>query len=99
MNCNVCCESFNRSTRKDIKCQYCDYICCKKCLEKYILDSIENKCMSCNKVWSSDFIDSNFTKTFINNELKQHTQQTLMNREKSLLIATQVNVIAEKNIN
>ena len=96
--CNVCCESFNRSTRKDIKCQYCDYICCKKCLEKYILDSIENKCMSCNKVWSSDFIDSNFTKTFINNELKQHTQQTLMNREKSLLIATQVNVIAEKNI-
>jgi len=98
MDCQVCCEKYNKSTRKDLKCQYCDYHSCRGCTEKYLLDSIDPCCMSCKKIWSTEFIESQFTKVFINTTFKTHREGLLLNQQKSMLPQTQNNVIAEKNV-
>ena len=38
MECNICAETYNKSTRKPIECIYCHYTSCLKCNKIYILD-------------------------------------------------------------
>jgi hypothetical protein len=97
-NCGVCCEKTNKTTRKEVKCNYCDYSSCRQCVEHYLLDSVDNHCMNCKKVWSNDFIDSAFTKVFVNNKLRTHTNEILLSEQKALLPETMPNATAEKNI-
>jgi hypothetical protein len=57
--------------------------------------------MGCHKGWSLDFINQNFTKTFINSTLKAHRETVLVDRELSMLPATQTlveNTIRVNNI-
>ena len=46
--CSVCCELYSNTTRKKIECPKCEYKCCKKCIEFYLLSSIKNtpNCMN-----------------------------------------------------
>jgi len=98
-NCNVCCDSLNKTVRKEIKCLYCDYSSCRKCIQKYLLESIqEAHCMNCKKVWNDDFLTESLTKVFITGEYKINRQTILLNKQKALLPDTQHNVIAEKQI-
>lgn len=94
--CSVCCEHFNRTTRKQVQC-FCEFVACRKCCEKVLLDSISDpQCMSCRKEWSREFLDTQFTKTFVNNDLKKHREKVLFDRERSMLPATQVYVERKK---
>ena len=52
--------------------------------------------MNCSAPWTREFIDSSLTKSFINNDLKKHRQNVLIEREKSLLPATMPFVVQEK---
>jgi hypothetical protein len=45
--------------------------------------------MSCRKVWNREFLGSNFTKKFVDNDLKSRRQNVLVDRELSMLPATQ----------
>ena len=40
MSCNICCENYNKSSRKSIKCQYCPFEACL-IVVKNILDKEE----------------------------------------------------------
>ena len=84
--CNICAEKHNKSTKKPIKCQYCTFKACRKCIETYILNSVEPHCMNpdCKKVWSYDFLFANFTKTWINGALASHRTDLLIVKEKKL---------------
>lgn len=97
MSCNVCIENFNRSTNYCITCQFCDFQACKKCQETYLRSSNENAhCMNCKHEWDYKTLNSLFTKKFINNEYKKHTEKVLFDRERALLPATQPVVEEQK---
>lgn len=89
--CNICCEKQNKSTNKPIKCQYCEFECCKKCCQTYILDQSTVRCMNneCAKEWTRQYIRNSFSLAFINNELKEHREQVLFDQERALMPATQ----------
>ena len=88
--CEVCCEKFNFSSRKDVTCPNCDYKMCRMCTSTYLLGTHqEPHCMKCKNVWGREFIDSSFTKKFVNKDLKNHRENILFEREKCLLPETQ----------
>jgi hypothetical protein len=51
--------------------------------------------MNCKKFWNSEFIDTHMTKSWRNGEYKKHRAAILLDREKSLLPATQPAVEVE----
>jgi len=58
----------------------------------FLLNEIEPKCMntmSCNRVWTRQFIVKTFSNNFINKQLKKHREQIMFDRERSLLPSTQ----------
>lgn len=89
-SCSVCVETYNRSTRKEVVCAYCNFSACTLCTQRVLLDSANDpQCMQCAHAWSIDFLVSNFTKTFINGTLKKHRENQLFEREMAMMPATQ----------
>ena len=96
--CNICLEKYNKCIKIDdvsyrtgnkITCTKCDYSSCTHCTKKYILDSVNDaRCMNCQHPWNREFLVNNFTKVFINKEYKNHREDMLFEREKSLIPAT-----------
>ena len=96
--CNICCDTYNKSTRDKICCGYCEFAACRLCCETYILSETIPKCMNppCAKEWSRKFIRENFTDVFINTKYKGHLESILFDQEKALLPASQL--IVEERI-
>jgi len=94
MECSVCIEKFNKSTRLKCQCPHCNYLSCRNCVQQYILtvDEYDVSCMNCKKVWTYNTLDNMITKTFRNVALKAHREKILLEREKSMLPATQPEV-------
>ena len=89
-DCSICVERLNRSTRKPVTCVFCKHVACTTCVKRYMLSSFEDPhCMSCRRTWTRDFIDTVLTKQFRSTELKRHRGEVLLDREKSMLSATQ----------
>jgi len=87
--CPVCVEKFNVSTRKEVKCCYCEFSSCRSCTKNYILDKTDYaSCMNCKKEWERKFLVENFEKNFITKTYKEHREQVLFDREKSFMAAT-----------
>ena len=89
--CQICDYKMNLTTRKPIKCPYCDFETCRTCVETYVLGDTTIKCMSpqCNRQWTRQHIHSIFTATFIRGRLKSHREQLLFDNERALLPSTQ----------
>jgi hypothetical protein len=91
--CPVCIETFTKMSHKKVRCCFCSYEACHRCIQKYILGEIQDPhCMKCKKIWTREFIDESLPKQFINNELKTHREIILFEKEKNLLPETQDNV-------
>lgn len=91
--CSVCCNTLS----KFVKCLYCSKEACKKCYETYIIDQNTTKCMFCSKEWNIEFIQTNFTKVFVDGKLKKRREEILFDREKAMLPATQEEFALEKH--
>ena len=99
MTCEVCCEDFNSSSRKKVKCPYCPFNVCTGCSERYLCDTTSDAhCMGCRKGWSREILVNNFTQKFMTKTYKSRRENLLLEREKSLMPATQPYVELEKNI-
>ena len=84
--CNICCD-----TKKNmVVCPYCQFESCNTCSQKYLLDNLTAKCMSCSKQWSLEFIQNTFPATFVNKDYKRHRENVLLEKEKALLPQTQI---------
>ena len=97
MACPVCTDPFNKSTRIARSCCYCQYTACVSCVKRFLLSTVEDPhCMhpDCRRGWSVEFIDSITTHVFRTGELAHHRENVLMDRERSMLPATQVYVEA-----
>ena len=89
-DCACCTEKFNRTTRKSIQCDKCNYDVCFVCVKTYFGSSDKELCcMQCQNVFSKDFINKNLPKSFINGELKMFQRNLLFKQEKELMPATQ----------
>ena len=89
-DCTVCCETYNKSTKKKITCCFCDYELCRGCTSTYLVTTTnEPHCMQCKHVWTRDFLGNNLTKKFIDKDLKKHRENVLFTREKCLLPESQ----------
>ena len=38
--CNICLVPYNRNTHKEIKCEKCNFICCKTCIKILFTNNI-----------------------------------------------------------
>ena len=97
--CDVCCEKFNLSTRKQVSCQYCQFKFCRECCSQYLLSTPdEPACMSCKKPWGREFLGESFTQVWMNTVYRGKRESLLFERERSLMPATQHLVEKEKKI-
>lgn len=94
--CTVCTERFNKTTRRLTECCYCKYTSCVSCVKRYLLGTSEDPhCMSCRRGWSVEYIDSLLSHAFRAGDLARHRENVLLDRERSMLPATQVYVEAD----
>lgn len=96
MDCSVCLESFTEGIRKPVKCPHCEVESCMQCAKRTMLMwASDPKCSACNKPWSSDTVDTLFTKLFRRGPLRQQTIQNLLEQERSLFPQTSQRIDAE----
>ena len=92
-DCSICCEPFNKSNRCKINCKTCDsdhVTACQSCAKRYILDQpTDPSCMVCKVEWDTEFLSNNFTKVFVNKELKNHRENYLLEKQIAMLPETQ----------
>ncbi len=88
--CIICCESFNKSTRSCIECEYtsCKYNACIACIRAYLLTSSnEPHCMECKQPWTPKFMLS-LTKKWLAETYRPHREKFLCDIELSKLAET-----------
>jgi len=99
MDCQICCEKFNKSTRKAIQCPShdCNESVCMSCFRRYLLEGgdIEPKCMVCSKKMSYTFVREKVPVTWANKEYLNMRTKHLLSREKSLLPDSQQDALDE----
>lgn len=78
MDCLICAEPFNRSSRKMIECHHCSFKACHDCVGKFLLDKDNAECMNCHRDWEYGFLSSHMTKAFLQKPYKQHIKNILM---------------------
>jgi hypothetical protein len=90
--CSICIDTFNKSTRKLVKCPGCYYKCCRECYQRQILSKNSIECMNCNIEWSNEHINSQFTNAFLNDTgkwkgkgLRTHQESILLLNEKPFI--------------
>lgn len=99
MTCGVCCEPYNRSNHSLVTCRYCSYETCSTCAERYLLETPEDPhCMNCRRGWSREILVDNFTQKFVSRTFKTRREELLLERERSLMPATQPFVEVERKI-
>ena len=101
-DCNICAEKYNKTKRIKVLCS-CGFESCRSCAKEYILDKMKNNmedahCMSCKVQWTRKFLFDNFEKNFMYGEYKIHYENLLVEKELSLLQATQPFVECEVQI-
>ena len=98
MSCSICFEEFNKSSRKQTTCCFCDVSVCREDVQKYLLmdTSTEPNCPSCRAVWNRDFLNRELTGTFRNGPLRLHREKVLMDRERARFQETQEEAEAYK---
>jgi hypothetical protein len=87
--CTVC---YNRMrVVDDITCLHCSYSACRTCYTTYFMDESTPmpNCMKCHREFTRDFLNNNFTQKFINTDLRDKHRKRIIQRELSLLPATQ----------
>jgi hypothetical protein len=94
-DCSVCCLE---NIRKVIICPNCQYVSCRTCVEKFLLDSVNTdpECMNCHQEWTDEFLAASMPAAFHNKRYRDKTTEILLEREKSLLPATLPAVEREK---
>ena len=92
--CFVCEETFTKCLRSPVICPGCDNkehkIACKVCVKQYMRMSTtyEPSCMSCNTVWTDEFIVSVVDRSFISKGFREHKADLLLEIELSKMPAT-----------
>ena len=89
VTCVVCTDKINVSNRKPVQCHSCNFIACRCCYKRYILESNEiAKCMSCKKEWDYNLVCETFERTFVDKTYKKHLENIFFDKEMALMVST-----------
>lgn len=94
MDCSVCIEPFNKSTRKCIPCPTCNFQVCSTCFETHQTNQsgmFELSCMSCKQPWEDQHVRENVSRALVK-RLSQSTQKRLREEEIAFMPETQMYV-------
>ena len=95
--CPICLDPYTATLRKKIECPQCHESTCIKCVERYMMSTIEDPhCAHCRYGWNRAFLNTFCTQTFLNKTYFKYRQDILMNRERSYLPDAMVRVEREK---
>jgi hypothetical protein len=95
--CPICIENYTPIIRKKCICKYCKADTCSKCIERYLLDSIEDAhCLHCKVNYNDTTLREICTMTYIQQTYFKHRQEILINREKANLPGLQELALEEK---
>lgn len=84
--CAICVETFNKTLRKRVTCESCETDICSKCIKRYLSENVQQpSCMQCRAIYSTQFLDSNFSKKFRKETLQSVREVVLVEREKQVL--------------
>lgn len=94
--CPICAEE--RRIKTWITCSKCQFSCCRSCTKKFLLEltDVNPRCMSCKAQWDFEFVAENTDDGFHNKIYRERRAKIVMDRERSLLPATQPLVVIEK---
>ena len=99
LECNVCCDTYTKTLRKQIICPVCYYDVCKSCLKTYFLGSVKDfHCMKCEKGWTNDFVINSLGKSFITGDYKKHKANVLVDIEFAKIPDTMMAASRETNL-
>jgi hypothetical protein len=97
--CSICCETFNKSSHKQIQCRFCDFEFCSGCEKRFLLESFNDPaCMNCKKGYTREHLKEMLSKSFVIGEFKKHRENILYEREKCLLPETQAKMEKVKEL-
>lgn len=90
MSCQICTETFNKSTNSIVTCPHCSEEACKNCVRTYILGfDDEAQCMFCKSPQDIIFLASSLNKTWVHTTYKKHREKILLDKQIAQLPATQ----------
>lgn len=83
-DCQICCETFNNSTKSKVNCGHCNLDACKKCVRKYLISTTSGAhCMGCKNAWDREFTQKSLNKSFFNGSFKNKRKEILFEGEKA----------------
>ena len=86
LECSVCCNNLNQTTRRLVICDFCPYNACLACTKVYILSTVHQPhCMSCRKEWNIDMMNKHFPKNFLRDDYRKMRECILFEEEKTYL--------------
>lgn len=89
----MCAEPFNKVQRSKVECLNCEYVACRLCIKRYLLESsLELSCMNCKVAWNPEFIRTTMPAAFLEGEYKHHRANMLLSLEESMLPQTQSHI-------
>lgn len=96
MDCPICTQK--RNPVSWVACPKCQFSCCRTCVKTFLLEQpdITPKCMSCKTGWDFEFVANNTDHSFHNKQYRDYRAKILVERERSLLPATQVDATIVK---
>ena len=98
--CNVCVETFNKSSRKEIPCATCDFKLCVACFEQYQQEHsglYEVSCMNCKQLWEDQYVRENIPDSVVK-RLTLATKKRLRDSEVAYMPETQFYVEYGKGV-
>ena len=96
--CMICMEGFNKGRRRMVECPGCQLGCCESCFRRHLLlsSSTDPECAGCKHKLTLKFVSESTPKSFHNTEYRKKRAKDLLSQERSLLPATQMLVIDER---
>lgn len=64
VQCPVCVQTINKTTRAPVACPMCGYTTCRTCYQHFCLDRQEKQCMQCHIVHTQEFFRQNVARNF-----------------------------------
>lgn len=96
--CPCCIENYTSILRKKAVCKYCKADSCSKCIERYLLQGINDAhCMNCRVNYNDETLREICTMTYIQQVYFKHRQQVLLSREKANLPGLQEAALEERD--
>jgi hypothetical protein len=82
MDCSICAEKTNQSTRALISCFKCNFSACKSCVRKYLATSdAMPQCMNCHTMFNFTFLVKNLNQNWVLTEYKKILSNVILSSE------------------